>query len=79
MHDAIYIYIYVYITAYTGRLWLLSTLDTQCTCVFVLLLQGVEKTLSTVVEVIQKVKDTLMEEDIEPKDCFVSLEVKWMH
>lgn len=73
MHDAIYIYIY------TGCFRLLSTLDTQYTCVFVWLLQGVKKTLSTVVEVIQKVKHTLMEEDIEPKDCFVSLEVKGMH
>lgn len=77
MHDAGYTYLY--------RMLLIAVhLDTQCTCVFVWLKKGVERTWSTVVQVIQKVKDALMEEydqDIVPKDYFVSLEVKcmWMH
>ena len=56
-------------------------LDTQSTCVFVWLKKGIEKTLSIVDEVIQKVKDALTEEcgrDIVPKDCFVSLKVNCM-
>ena len=65
---------------YLPRIYLITIhLDTQCTCVFVWLKKGVEKTQSTVDQVIQKVKDALMKEcdqDIVPKDCFVQLEVK---
>lgn len=71
---------------YLPRIYLITIhLDTQCTCVFVWLKKGVEKTRSTVArQVIQKVKDALMKEcdqDIVPKKCFVSFEVKcmWMH
>lgn len=41
--------------------------------------KGVEKTLSTVVEVIQKVKDAVLQtfgNDVVPKHCFVSSEVR---
>ena len=54
------------------------TLDTQCTCVFVGLKKGVEKTVNTIVEVIQKVKDAVLQtfgNDVVPNDCFVSSEV----
>ena len=52
------------------------TLDTQCTCVFVGLKKGVEKTVNTVVEVIQRVKDAVLQTfGIVPNACFVSSEV----
>ena len=65
---------YIYLD---GMLLITIHLDTQCTCVFVWLKQGVERTWSTVVQVIQNVKDAL-DQDIVPKDCFVSLEVNCM-
>ena len=54
------------------------TLDTQCTCVFVGLKKGVKKTVNTIVEVIQRVKDAVLQtfgNDVVPNDCFVSSEV----
>ena len=52
------------------------TLDTQYTCVFVGLKKGVEKTVNTIVEVIQRVKDAVLQTfGIVPNACFVSSEV----
>jgi len=57
----------------------ISTLDTQYTCVFVGLKKGVEGTLNTVSEVIQKVKDAVLQqfgEQFVPKAYFVSSELR---
>ena len=57
-------------------IFIIFTLDTQCTCVFVGLRKGVEKTLNT--EVILNLKDAVSQifgSDIVPNDCFVSSDV----
>ena len=66
-----------YIELVFDLLILIFTLDTQCTCAFVGLKKGVEKTLNT--EVILNLKDAVLQSfgnDVVPKDCFVSSEVR---
>ena len=51
------------------------TLDTQCTCAFVGLKKGVERTFKTISEVIQKLKNavqTMCGHDAVPQGCLVS-------
>ena len=69
-----------YIELVFDLLILIFTLDTQCTCAFVGLKKGVEKTLNT--EVILNLKDAVLQSfgnDVVPKDCFVSSEVRCKH
>jgi len=52
------------------------TLDSQCTCVFVWLKKGVERTFTTISEVIQKLKNAVQKTfgtDAVPQGCVVSL------
>ena len=52
------------------------TLDSQCTCVFVGLKKGVERTFTTISEVIQKLKNAVQKAfgtDAVPQGCVVSL------
>ena len=55
------------------------TLDSQCTCVFVGLKKGVERTFNTISEVIQKLKKAVQLKfgsDAVPQGCLVSLAVE---
>ena len=50
-------------------------IDNQCTCVFVGLKKGVEKTINTVTEVILNLKEAVMQafgQDVVPQSYFVS-------
>lgn len=55
------------------------TLDTQCTCVFVVLKKEVEISSNTMSEVIQKLKNVVQKKfgtDAVPQGCLVSLAVE---
>ena len=54
--------------------------DNQCTCVFVGLKKGVEKTINTVTEVILNLKEAVMQafgQDVVPQSYFVSSKARY--